>query len=40
MIDGQVLIRDGELLSMNEAGVIEDANREASALAERAGVIG
>jgi len=38
IIDGQVLMRDGELLSMNEASVIEDANREASALAERAGI--
>jgi 5-methylthioadenosine/S-adenosylhomocysteine deaminase len=40
IIDGQVLMRDGELLTMNEASVIENANREASALAERAGVIG
>jgi 5-methylthioadenosine/S-adenosylhomocysteine deaminase len=38
IIDGQVLMRDGELLSMNEASVIEEANREASALAQRAGV--
>src|SRR6266850_442568 len=40
IIDGHVLMRDGELLSMNEASVIEDANREAGALAERAGIIG
>ncbi len=40
VIDGQVLMRDSKLLVMNEASVIEDANREASALAERAGVIG
>jgi 5-methylthioadenosine/S-adenosylhomocysteine deaminase len=40
IIDGHLLMRDGELLTMNEASVIEDANREASALAERAGVIG
>ena len=40
IIDGQVLMRDGLLVSMNEASVIEDANREAGALAERAGIIG
>jgi 5-methylthioadenosine/S-adenosylhomocysteine deaminase len=40
IIDGHVLMRDGELLTMNEARVIEDANREASGLAERAGIIG
>jgi 5-methylthioadenosine/S-adenosylhomocysteine deaminase len=39
IIDGQVLLRDGELLTMNEAGVIEDANREARALADRAGLL-
>lgn len=39
IIDGQVLIRDGELLTLNEASVLEDANREARALAERAGVL-
>jgi 5-methylthioadenosine/S-adenosylhomocysteine deaminase len=38
IVDGQVLMRDGELLTMNEASVIEDANRESSALAERAGL--
>src|SRR5439155_1142155 len=38
IIDGQVLMRDGELLTLNEANVIEEANREASGLAERAGV--
>jgi hypothetical protein len=31
-------MRDGELLTMNEASVIEEANREASALAKRAGL--
>jgi 5-methylthioadenosine/S-adenosylhomocysteine deaminase len=36
VIDGQVLMRDGELLTMNEAGVIEEANREAKSLTERA----
>jgi 5-methylthioadenosine/S-adenosylhomocysteine deaminase len=40
VIDGQVLMRDGELLTMNEAGVIEEANREAKSLTERAGVAG
>ena len=38
IIDGQVLMRNGELLTLNEASVLEEANREASALAERAGV--
>jgi 5-methylthioadenosine/S-adenosylhomocysteine deaminase len=38
VIDGQVLMRDGELLTMNEAGVIEEANREAKSLTERAGI--
>ena len=36
IIDGQLLMRDGELLTLNEDSVIEDANREARALAERA----
>ena len=39
IIDGQVLMRDGELLTLNEASVLEDANREARALAKRAGVL-
>ncbi|MDX6290913.1 MAG: 5-methylthioadenosine/S-adenosylhomocysteine deaminase [Blastocatellia bacterium] len=38
VIDGQVLMHDGELLTMNEASVIEEANREANALAKRAGL--
>jgi 5-methylthioadenosine/S-adenosylhomocysteine deaminase len=38
VIEGRVLMRDGELLTMNEASVIEEANREASALAKRAGL--
>jgi cytosine/adenosine deaminase-related metal-dependent hydrolase len=38
IIDGQVLMRNRELLTMNEASVLEEANREASELAERAGV--
>jgi 5-methylthioadenosine/S-adenosylhomocysteine deaminase len=40
IIDGRVLMRDGELSAMNEAEVVEEANREAIALAGRAGVIG
>jgi 5-methylthioadenosine/S-adenosylhomocysteine deaminase len=40
VIDGQVLMRDGELLTTNEAGVIEEANREAKSLTERAGIVG
>lgn len=38
IIDGQVVMRDGELLTMNEAVVIAEANREADALAKRAGL--
>src|SRR5882672_4014906 len=38
MIDGRVVMRDGELLTLNEADVIADANREAKALADRAGI--
>ncbi|MDX6303271.1 MAG: 5-methylthioadenosine/S-adenosylhomocysteine deaminase [Blastocatellia bacterium] len=40
VIDGQVLMRDGELLTLNEASVIEEANREAKSLGERAGIAG
>jgi len=40
IIDGRVLLRDGELLTMNEANVIEEANREAMSLTERAGIAG
>lgn len=40
LIDGQVVMRDGGLLTMNEASVIEEANREASALAARTGISG
>jgi 5-methylthioadenosine/S-adenosylhomocysteine deaminase len=38
IIDGQVLMRNGELLTMNEAVVIDEANREAEGLRARAGV--
>ena len=36
IIDGRVVMRDGELTTMNEADVIAEANREAKALSERA----
>ena len=38
IIDGRVVMRDGELLSLNEDSVMADANLEASALARRAGL--
>ena len=38
IIDGLLVMRDRELLTMNEREVIEEANREASLLRERAGV--
>src|SRR5712691_10922565 len=38
IIDGRVVMRDGELLTLNEADVIADANREAGALMKRAGL--
>lgn len=38
IIDGQVLMRDGELLALDENVVIEEANREADALRARAGI--
>jgi len=38
IIDGRVVMRDGELLSLNEDSVMADANSEASALARRAGL--
>jgi len=38
IIDGRVVMRDGELLTLNQADVIADANREAIALADRAGI--
>jgi 5-methylthioadenosine/S-adenosylhomocysteine deaminase len=38
IIDGRVVMRERELLTLNEAEVIEEANREAGALAERAGL--
>ena len=38
IIDGQVVMRDGELLTLDEDAVIEEANREAALLAQRAGL--
>ena len=38
IIDGQIVMRDRELLTMSEAAVVEEANREASALTNRAGI--
>jgi len=38
IIDGRVVMRDGELLTLNEAKVIAEANREAADLAKRAGL--
>ena len=36
IIDGRVVMRDGELTTLNELIVIQDANREAGELAKRA----
>ena len=36
IIDGHVVMRDGELMTLNRVAVIEDANREAAALRTRA----
>jgi 5-methylthioadenosine/S-adenosylhomocysteine deaminase len=38
IIDGRVLMRDGELLALDENVVIDEANREADALRARAGI--
>ena len=38
IIDGRIVMRDGKLSALNEGDVIVDANREASALAKRAGL--
>src|SRR5712692_182848 len=38
IIDGRVVMRAGQLLTLNEAYVIAEANREASALTKRAGL--
>jgi 5-methylthioadenosine/S-adenosylhomocysteine deaminase len=37
IIDGRIVMRERELLTMNETDVIDQANREAMALRERAG---
>lgn len=36
IIDGRIVMRDGELTKMNEAEVVAEANREAQALSQRA----
>jgi 5-methylthioadenosine/S-adenosylhomocysteine deaminase len=38
LIDGQILMRERKLLTLNEREVIEEANREAEALMKRAGL--
>jgi 5-methylthioadenosine/S-adenosylhomocysteine deaminase len=38
IIDGWVVMRDGELLTLNEADVIAEANRESGALMKRVGL--
>jgi cytosine/adenosine deaminase-related metal-dependent hydrolase len=38
IIDGQVVMRDRELVTLNESTVLADANREAEALFKRAGI--
>jgi cytosine/adenosine deaminase-related metal-dependent hydrolase len=38
IIDGRVLMRDRELTTVKETEVIENANREAAALRQRAGI--
>jgi 5-methylthioadenosine/S-adenosylhomocysteine deaminase len=38
IIDGQMVMRDRELLTMNEREIIEEANRESGLLQERAGI--
>src|SRR5438128_10414093 len=38
IINGHVVMRNGELMTMYEGEVIEEANREANALAKRAGL--
>lgn len=39
IVDGEIVMRDRELLTLNEVSVIDDANREAGALAKRAGLV-
>jgi len=38
VIDGQVVMRDRELLTLDEHGVVQDANRQRSELMKRAGI--
>jgi len=39
IIDGRVVMQEGELLTLDENEVIEDATREANALKQRAGIV-
>src|SRR5262249_13636378 len=38
IIDGRIVMRNGEITTMNEADVITEANREAASLAQRASI--
>jgi len=38
IIDGRVVMRNRELMTMDESVVVKEANREATALRERAGL--
>jgi 5-methylthioadenosine/S-adenosylhomocysteine deaminase len=38
IVQGSIVMRDGALLTLNESEVLEDANREASAMTKRAGI--
>jgi 5-methylthioadenosine/S-adenosylhomocysteine deaminase len=38
IIDGQLVMREGKLLTLDETGVIKEANREAELLINRAGI--
>ncbi|HKP39379.1 MAG TPA: 5'-deoxyadenosine deaminase [Pyrinomonadaceae bacterium] len=39
IIDGRVVMRDGELLSLDEASVVRNANRESASLSKRANLV-
>ena len=40
VIDGQVVMRDRELLTLDEESVVQDANRQRSELMKRANIAG
>ena len=40
IINGQLVMRNRELLTLDEVKVVQDANREAKELASRAGICG